>query len=311
MEIENFLKSVIENQRKGTNHVAGYVMGGGDWFVSVWGTYHYYQCRRCGAIFLHNLPDVKKLYVSSHTANGTIYIDDSVYRQRVKMISEPKVKFVLEVCKNYAKEVVQWLDIGCGGGEILTYLKGTGVKGIGIESDEDEVAFASSHELEVYNHYIDLAEEDQMTNDLIRSSDVVSCINVIEHIENPVEFVKYICDHMKTRGVFVFEVPRHPSMASFANQTCPDAAYRHIDPPIHLQIFSEDSLSYLLDERFEIIGKWEFGQGYTDLINNAMILSGLEESNLYIDLMNLSNRIQPIIDEAGFADQMLVVAQKI
>ena len=288
------------------------ICGGGysDLFVSVWGKYHYYLCKTCGAVFLHNLPDIKKLYASDHTANGSFYIDESVYMQRVRLISEPKVRFVLEACEQAGCPVRQWLDIGCGGGEILTYLKNTKIEAVGIESDPDEVRFASEHGLRVYHYYIDLTKEEKEINDLISTSDIISCINVIEHVEEPVRFVKYICDRMKAGSVFVFEVPRHPSLASFANQTCPNAVYRHIVPPIHLQVFSEKSLIYLLGEQLEIIGKWEFGQGYTDLINNAMILGGLEESELYVSLMNISNRIQPVIDEAGYADQMLVVARK-
>lgn len=112
------------------------------------------------------------------------------------------------------------------------------------------------------------------------------------------------------KNILTFEVPRHPSLASFANLTCDHAVYRHIVSPVHLQIFSEKSLDNLLGNKFNIIGKWEFGQGYTDLLNNAMILSNKEENSLYMDLMNLNNKIQPIFDESGYADQMLIVAQK-
>lgn len=290
------------------------ICGGGQGvalFVSVWGKYKYYQCVKCGAIFLHNLPDIKELYTADSTANSGTYIDDTFYERRIEMISAPKVQFVLDVCEQVEYKVFQWLDIGCGGGEILSYLKNTEIKAIGIESDANEVAFALGKGLEVHQHYIDIEKNNSHIDELIQTSDIISCINVIEHIENPVSFVNYLCERMKAGSVLVFEVPRHPSISSFANQTCPNAVYRHIASPGHLQVFSDKSIEYMLNDKYEIIGKWLFGQGWTDLINNAMLLSGLEESQLYVDLINLTNRIQPIIDEAGFADTMLVVAKKL
>ena len=279
-------------------------------FVSVWGKYEYYECENCGAIFLYNLPNVKAMYSGNETMNAADYIDDAVYEQRVETISAPKVQFVLDVCKQTGISINQWLDVGCGGGEILRYLQKSNIIGVGIESDVNECIFAANKGLNVYNYFIDIEKNNETINKLIAESDVVSFINVIEHIENPVEFVKYISKRMHKGAMLVFEVPRHPSVASFANQTCDHAVYRHIVSPIHLQVFSENSLSYLLEDRFSIVGKWEFGQGYGDLLNNAMIVSGLEESALYIELMNLSNKIQPVFDEAGFADQMLIVAQR-
>ena len=279
-------------------------------FVSVWGKYHYYECGNCGSVFLYNLPDVKKLYTGHETANGKHLIDDTVFEQRVNMISAPKVQFVLEICEKAKIPVSQWLDVGCGGGEILRCLQTTNIRAFGIDSDEDEIDFATKKGLDVINCYIDIEDDNPKINKLIQESDVISILNVIEHIVEPAPFVKYIIHNMKPGAVLAFEVPRHPSMASFGNMTCNYAVYRHMVSPIHLQIFSDKSLKYLLGDECEIIGRWDFGQGYTDLLNNAMLLSGRQECSLYVDLLNLSNKIQPIIDEAGFADQMLVVAQK-
>lgn len=42
-----------------------------------------------------------------------------------------------------------------------------------------------------------------------------------------------------------------------------------------------------------------------------MIMSGEKENSLYKSLMELSNIVQPVFDEIGYADQALVVAKKI
>ena len=198
-----------------------------------------------------------------------------------------------------------------GGGEINFYIqRNTAIKGIGIESDRRECRFVKEKGLEVYNLFIDIEKEDKKIRRLLEESDIVSFFNVLEHMVNPKGFLDYIGKRMRPGAILALEVPRHPSAASFTNLTCKNQVYRHIDPPIHVQIFSEDSLVWLLEDLFDIQGKWLFGQGYSDLINNAMLLSGEKENELYHRLMDLSNTIQPVFDRNGLADQILLVAKK-
>lgn len=281
-------------------------------FLMAYEKYEYCECMNCKALFLHNLPDTEKMYSGDdNSANCTSYIDDAVYERRIEMISAPKAEFILDVCKQTNVEVNEWLDIGCGGGEILSYLKrNTNVNGQGIESDIQECSFANSKGLIVHNSFIDSSKKNETNEKLIRNSDVISFFNVLEHIENPVAFIDYLYENMHSGAVMAFEVPRHPSVASFANLTCKNMIYRHIVPPIHLQIFSEQSIEMILNNRFEMIGKWEFGQGYTDLVNNLMLLSNTEENDIYYELIKQSNAIQFAIDESGLADQMLIIARK-
>ena len=85
---------------------------------------------------------------------------------------------------------------------------------------------------------------------------------VLEHIPNPSDFIRDIYDYSNKNSILVFEVPRHPSLASFSNLVSHDAVYRHIVPPQHLQIFTEEGVDKILKNKYEIIGKWGFGQGF-------------------------------------------------
>ena len=140
---------------------------------------------------------------------------------------------------------------------------------------------------------------------------LISLINVLEHIKNPIGLVNDLYDRMHRGAMMVFEVPRHPSVASLANLTHHSIIYRHITPPVHLQIFSDKAINMILEGKFRLLGKWEFGQGFTDLINYAMISSDTHENELYDEVMKASNSIQFAIDKAGLADQILVIAQKV
>lgn len=252
-------------------------------FLTVYEKYKYYECGKCGALTLEKFPDVEEMYLSEETANGNIYIDEDTYDTRINMIAKPKVDFVLDVIGKTGNRIKSWIDIGCGGGELLHYIKelNCGIRGIGLESDPIECEFTKSRNLEVKNRFIDTKNEDIEITELLKEMDVVSFFNVLEHIERPQDYIDYLFRSMKSGAFMVLEVPKHPSLGSFANLTSGDNVYRHIIPPIHLQIFSEKSLEMLLAGKFEIIAIWEFGQGFTDMINNAMILSGMKSCEMY------------------------------
>ncbi|MPN60752.1 hypothetical protein SDC9_208484 [bioreactor metagenome] len=67
----------------------------------------------------------------------------------------------------------------------------------------------------------------------------------------------------------------------------------------------------LLENKFELLATWGFGQGFSDIINNAVINSGIENSDLYNQILNVTNEIQKTIDENNLSDQMLFIARKI
>lgn len=198
------------------------------------------------------------------------------------------------------------------GGEILYYLKSTEVdiEAVGIESDERECMFAKKLGLDVHKGFIDVNCLDEKITELISDKDVVSSFNVLEHIEDPIKYIEYLYESMKSGSFLIVEVPKHPSLGSFANLTSMDNIYRHIAPPTHLQIFSEKSLRILLKDKYEIIAIWEFGQGFSDIINNSMIISKTVPGKIYEHVMKANNYIQQAVDEAGLADQIMIIAQR-
>ncbi len=301
------------NGNKSSNNETCRICGSNrrDLFVSMYGKYNYYHCQNCDAIYLDNLPKQNEMYTrDGESLNIKSYIDEEVFLKRVEMISGPKVEFVLDICRAKETKPQKWLDIGCGGGEILEYLKKYDIEPIGIESDPAECRFIHLRGNHVIQKYIDIEKDDPELSALIEKSDIISFINVLEHLVNPVEFIDYLYKNMHKNAIMVFEVPRYPSMASFANLTNPNNVYRHIVPPIHLQIFSDKSIDFLLDKKYRVEGKWFFGQGYTDVVTNAMIQAGKRTSCLYDLMMNISNEVQAIVDKNGFSDQMLIVAIK-
>jgi len=283
-------------------------------FTNVRG-YHYVQCTTCKSIVLLNIPDVKKLYESDESKASTIYLDEEAFHRRVKAIALPKIQFIVESIETTIVSIVPnfWCDVGCGVGEILAGLKQNYLgkfEGIGIEADPTEIEFGQNKGLKIIKGFIAPENTANEIIDLISKADVVSMMNVLEHIEKPDKIVDFYKRYMKSNAYLVIEVPRHPSLASFANLVSPELTYRHIVPPVHLQIFSDKAMEIMAGEEFELVATWGFGQGYTDMLTSTMLLGNIAEMELYSALMDISNDVQKIIDEKGFSDQMIYVLKK-
>jgi 2-polyprenyl-3-methyl-5-hydroxy-6-metoxy-1,4-benzoquinol methylase len=204
-----------------------------------------------------NIPDVKKLYEKEGTPASTIYLDKDVFQRRVEIIVLPKIEFILETINK--NDYLILCDAGCGVGELLAGLKQNyngKIDGIGIEIDPAEIRFERDKDLEIIQGFIDPNNPSEEIIDIVRKADIVSMLNVLEHMEKPDEIINFYKRYMKKGSNLVIEVPRHPSLASFVNLASPKLTYRHIAPPVHLQVFSDKSIVEIMKGRGGIDLYW-------------------------------------------------------
>jgi 2-polyprenyl-6-hydroxyphenyl methylase/3-demethylubiquinone-9 3-methyltransferase len=96
------------------------------------------------------------------------------------------------------------LDIGCGGGLISEPLARLGAQVTGIDADQNAIATAASHakEMNLKIEYISGAAEDLI--DQNKKYDVVLALEVIEHVENPKNFVSMLSTLCTDKGLIIF-----------------------------------------------------------------------------------------------------------
>lgn len=274
--------------------------------------YPYHECSNCGHIYMQRQPTADSLIKfysgkgEDTTIQGETYIGEQRFRERIKQIVLPKVSFCLE----YIDPIGKWMDCGCGTGELLSALTSFDIECFGIEMDVDEINFAYEQGLTVYQ-----GDVHSVNKELFDNVQVISMINILEHLKNPSCLLKTLSSYIDVGSYFVIEVPRHPSLSSYNSLVFPELTYRHLYAPDHLHIFTECSMLKMLENSgLEIVAVWEFGQDFKDFVSISAIKNDLAGNEFVDEIMNLwdslASTIQQSIDDKGFSDTMFIIARK-
>ena len=130
----------------------------------------------------------------------------------------------------------QLLDVGCGSGYRLRRMAEAGWKVEGIDFDQQAVKMARSKGFEV------------RCGSLVEASypadtfDVVSMYHVIEHVDNPLNVLRECIRILRPGGRLVLATP---NIQSWGHKRF-GVAWRGLEPPRHLHLFSSAALNALL-----------------------------------------------------------------
>lgn len=198
---------------------------------------------------VRNLIQSNNYYISINKKLGKFYWNskkdpDGNIRDRINNFNKEKKIFLknnkslLKIIKSLKYKKL--CDVGCGPGFLLSSIKNRKLYGI----ENDEVAFATASKFaKVYK--IDLNKKFKLNEKF----DVVVCYHVIEHIKNPINFIKNLKMIIKKNGYLIIGTPDFDSAMArrYKNK------YRLLHDKTHISLFSLDSISRLLrDSGFKI-----------------------------------------------------------
>ncbi len=136
------------------------------------------------------------------------------------------------------------LDLGCGLGDFLAYTKRQGWDVVGLEPSREAVAACAAKDLEVYSLNI---EEFLAQHPHYRSSfSVVSLLNILEHVPDPVEILTEAKKLLVVGGLVLIQVPNDFSEIQLSAQQAVQKKPWWIAIPDHINYFNFDSLQGLL-----------------------------------------------------------------
>ena len=195
-----------------------------------------FQCKNCGAIF--HLP-----YVSNDE-----YYRSEEYRTSVDGSSDADT-----FQKNHDKESLDKLeytgteifrnkvvaDIGCGGGSFLDYVRGVAKEIIAIEPSENFLHYLHNKGIVAFPYAKDAVI------DFKEKVDIVTSFDVIEHVEDPVTFLRDSYTLLNEKGTAIIGTPTD---APFMRSLLGNVYEKKV-------LFSVQHLWYLSEESIKIAAK--------------------------------------------------------
>ena len=141
--------------------------------------------------------------------------------------------FLNRSCKNV-------LEVGCGPGVFHKSWINLDVNWTGVDINPYWEEFGKSNGVPILNTPIDTITE---------KYDVVMAHQVIEHIEDPLQFMKAIKKLISPGGIIHLELPNQYSLTARLRKISSLISndYGFIQPPMHLRAYSSKTINYLFN----------------------------------------------------------------
>jgi 2-polyprenyl-3-methyl-5-hydroxy-6-metoxy-1,4-benzoquinol methylase len=166
------------------------------------------------------------------------------------------------------------VDFGCGKGYFLYFLKQIGFKKLsGLETSEPRADFAEKLlSFKVYREYYYEGEL------LSKRWDCITLIHVLEHIENPFNFLDNLVKGAVADGGMIYiEVPNFHSLSSLIAGN----SWAHFTPHFHTNHFTIKSLKqYSIEKnlKYKILGTYSFYNGILGMSSAIFSIFGYKGS---------------------------------
>jgi len=135
------------------------------------------------------------------------------------------------------KKELRVLEVGCGLGYLTYALIKEGYNATGLDISQNAIDEA----IKTYGNYYICANVMDYTDQNKKLFDVVILTEVIEHVEEPIIFLKSLTNLLSKRGIIILTTPNKTIFPT-------NNIWKTDLPPIHLWWFSEDSMQYIANK---------------------------------------------------------------
>lgn len=202
------------------------------------------DCSVCGFIHINPLPtptELEELYKKNfYSVDKPTFIssqgEDKEWLNQ--QYSDRYDTFELELGDSRKRKI---LDVGSGPGFFLKYGQERGWDVLGIEPSTQACEHTKSLGINVLNECFDVNSAKHLGK-----FDVIHASLVLEHIPNPIECVQLMFEHLNDGGIMCITAPNDFNPFQKALTAVEDYAPWWIVPKHHLNYFTPDSLSFLM-----------------------------------------------------------------
>ncbi|MFN4227470.1 MAG: class I SAM-dependent methyltransferase [Candidatus Ratteibacteria bacterium] len=230
-----------------------------------------YQCKSCKVSFLYPIPDkVEKIYNEKYFERWYL----PTYQQRKKYLE----KMFLRI-EPYIVKKGKVLDIGCGVGILLELMKEKGFDVFGQDISQFAIEFCKKKGFKVYSSINEIDKES--------SFDLITMIDVIAHIKEPLYYLQKCKKLLKTNGILIIKTPLHSNFIFLITKifsfTGKSKGILHIPAQIyHFNKYSFSKIIKLLD--LKLVKIFIFKEFISKKINLFNIWKFFGEKSLVIIL---------------------------
>lgn len=228
------------------------------------------RCSRCGTMYLHPVPDLQTLHA---------YYDADYYGQGDGKFFGPVERVVRLFRYLRAKSIQRFapsgpvLDVGCGRGLMLSFLKTWGYKVDGIELDSVAAKRAERNlEQEIFNSLEDIKSSHS------GKYQAVCFWHSLEHLPQSGQALRAADFLLAPGGLLVLSAPHATSIQSRLS----GKRWLHLDLPRHLVHFDMNRLcAFLQHKGYDLLKKQHFSQEYNVIDTLCYLYSILGFDPLY------------------------------
>ncbi len=207
--------------------------------------YSIVRCDSCGLRYVNpqpSLQELERLYATFDQGN------------QWRVGEEPFNRKIRKVILRY-KQGGSAMDVGSGSGNFLRCLRQAGFEVLGVEPSLTGSTYARDvHRVETFHGTV----EGFVASGTTREFDVVSLLNVLEHLKDPAAILSLLRPRVRSGGILVIVVP-DARLHALVGETRKQFGFRDpfwmetprkplvaFDPPLHLCSFEPKTLTRLL-----------------------------------------------------------------
>ncbi len=236
----------------------------------------FYRCPACGFIFANPRPDERQIIDFYNRLQDPTYGEEASGRAR-------NFSPILKQIARYHPGAKRILDVGAASGIFLDAARQAGYQGTGIEP-------STSLCLEAKSRYkLDLFAGTLEDFPPAPPFDVVTLLDLIEHVVDPVALIARVTERIAPGGLLVVVTPDGASLAA----KLAGKRWWHYRTA-HLHFFSLRALTILLDRHgFDLVGKRRYCWNFSLLYLGTRLWPSLERfSALQKTLKRINWRLQ-------------------
>lgn len=198
--------------------------------------FDFFRCQECELLFVDPVYDASEIYDETYFLGGSHGFGFSNYETDKLASSRYLTRLLKWALKECIEPSPKLLDVGAANGFFLTICSDEGIDAEGVEISQEAADWAEKLGRKVTCSTIEDFKTDQ-------KYEIISALDVLEHISRPVDFIQTVRELLVERGIFLINVPYEGSFSAKLS----GRKWHALLPPEHWFYFNKKSLRQILE----------------------------------------------------------------